>query len=130
MNQQDALADALESFIGGQTLATFRDEAAKEMNGTCFKAMRRDGGRRYILLACVTGEHELRKIGDISGCEAQEHGDWSSVTLADALTRAIMRDGFCYYVDSSSRSSFAPVALIAAGPDSVTKLEGIFRLQP
>jgi hypothetical protein len=130
MNQQAALADALERFVGGQTLATLCAEAAKEMNGTGFKSIRPNGGRRWILLACVTGESELEKLGDIGEREAQQAADWAAVSLAEAVSRAMMCGGFCYFVDSSSRITLPPVALIAAGPDSITKLERVLGLQP
>jgi hypothetical protein len=83
-----------------------------------------------MILCCVTGEHEIRKMGDIGGRETEQSGDWAAVSLAEAASRAMMRGGFCYYVDSSSRSAIKPVALIAAGPDSVSKLERVLGLQP
>jgi hypothetical protein len=132
MSDLNNFAAQLEACIGGQTLASLRDEAAKEMNGTCWRAVRADGQPRMMVLCCFTGEHEIRRLGDIDASRAERFGDWSAVSLAEAVARAMMRGGFCYDFDkSSSRSAVAPVVLIAAGePRSIANLETVLGLQP
>lgn len=125
------LVTQLEALWGGKTLATIRDLAARELNGTCFQALRTAEGPRMVLIVCVTGEHEIEKMGKLSERTLQPFGDWNSVSVVEAVARTMMSGGFAYDFDRSSlRSSGAPVVLIAAGPVSITKLESIFGLQP
>ncbi len=130
MNDLEKLAEQLESAWGGQTLATLSAEASREMNGTCFKAIRQPNGPRRILIFCVTGEHEQEKMGRLSPKTEKHFGDWSSVSLFEAVVSAIMAGGFCYAFDANCSKRTRPVVLIAAVPDSIMALEKAFALQP
>jgi hypothetical protein len=131
MTPLEDIATQLKSLWGGQTLATLRDEATRELDGTCFQSLRLGEGPRRVLICCVTGEHELRRLGRLDPSGAQSFGDWSDVSLFETVARTIMAGGFAYGFDrSGSRSSYLPVVLIASVPDSIAKLERLLGLQP
>jgi hypothetical protein len=127
----EEIAAQLKKLWGGQTLATLRDDARRELNGTCFTSLRPAGELRRVLVCGITGEHEVRKLGHLDPAGARSFGDWSAISLFEAVVSAFMEGGFAYDFDSSSsRGSHAPVVLIAAVPDSVTKLENLLGLKP
>ena len=130
MNDIERIAEQLDALWGGQTLATLRDEASRELNGTCFKAQRTPDGPRRFLLICVTGEHEQRKAGKLSPKTQVAFGDWSRVSIFEAVFRAMTAGGFIYGFDSESSHSPPALVFIAALPDSITVLERVFALPP
>lgn len=121
--------ESLAKLWTGETLATLRSEALREFNGTAFKALRPDGKQRLFILCCVTGEHELGKVTDhFLKVESEPLGQWSKVSLMEAVSRAIMAGGFIHDFDSESSAKLKPLVLIAAGPDSVKKLEALLMI--
>ena len=130
MSDIERIAAELDALWGGQTLATLRDEAASELNGTCFKSLRTPNGPRRFLLTCVTGEYEQRKAGKLSPNTQVTFGDWSSVSIFEAVFRAMTAGGFIYAFDSESSHNPPALVFIAAVPDSITVLERVFALPP
>jgi hypothetical protein len=117
---------------GDKTLATLRDSARKEFNGTSFDSLRESGRSRFALFVCVTGEHELAKL--------QPHleppleltiADWSKVSYVDAFRMARLAGGLAYAVEGESNNLISgAVALISSQPRSSTKLEVLLGLNP
>lgn len=128
-NFENVLAQ-LEKHLGGQTLATLRDEAAKEMNGVCWKSVRTDKGPRWFLLFCFTDGYERRKLDHLAPKAGIDFGDWRSVSLTEAVARAILQREFIYAFDLKSPDRSRAIVLIAADPDSVTTLQEAFNLPP
>jgi len=102
MSPAEAIAAQLESLWAGQTLATLRDDAARQLNGTSFQALRPSPGPRRVLIVCFTGEHEIRKLGPIDATRAQSFGDWAAVSLFEAVARTFIAGGFAYDFDPIS----------------------------
>jgi hypothetical protein len=131
MNPLEEIAEQLKKAWGGQTLATMREEASKELNGACFKALRHSDGRRSVILFCATGEHELAKLEKaIGAAPPHSFGDWSAVSLFEAVARTMLGGGLCYDREPNSPQRSSALVLIAAGPDSVIKMEELLSLPP
>jgi hypothetical protein len=130
MDHIEEIAAQLKQHLGGKTLATLREDAAKEMNGVCWMAIRPDAGPRRILLFCITDGYELRKLDGLNSAKAEDFGDWDSVTLTEAIACTMLSGGFAYAFDLKSPERSRAVILIAAVPDSITRLEQAFNLPP
>ena len=50
----EEIAAQLKKLWGGQTLATLRDDARRELNGTCFTSLRPAGELRRVLAVSYT----------------------------------------------------------------------------
>lgn len=126
MNPLEQFAAAL-----GKTLAEFRDEASKEMNGTRFEALRPDGGKRFMLIVCATGEHQIKILCDtLNFVDSGKRLNWSEVRLMEVVTSTKMRGGLCYECEGNILGRPKSVLLIAADPDSIINLERLFNLTP
>ncbi len=123
----DAIFAHIEALLADQTLATLRDDAAKELNGTATRSIRLPDGPRLFLMLCITGTHELSKVGPLSPNTKQSFGDWSAVPLIEAIRRSFISGGFVYGFESPKDQG--ALVFIAATPDSITKLEGVFNLR-
>jgi hypothetical protein len=130
MHHLEEIAVQLKQHFGGKTLATLREEAAKEMNGVCWKAIRQEGSARRILVFCVTGEHELRKLDGIGSEREHDFGDWDSVCLIEAIACTMSSGGFAYGFDRKSGQRLRPLVFIATDPGLITELEQAFNLPP
>jgi hypothetical protein len=130
MHHFEEIAAQLRRHLGGKTLATLREDAAKEMNGVCWTAIRPEGGPRRVLMFCITDGYELRKLDGLDPARAQDFGDWDSVSLAEAVVCTMLSGGFAYAFDLKSPERSRAVTLIAAVPDSIMRLEQAFKLPP
>jgi hypothetical protein len=72
----------------------------------------------------------LRKLDGLDSAKAQDFGDWDSVTLTEAIACTMLSGGFAYTFDLKSPERSRAVILIAADPDSITRLEQAFNLPP
>ena len=130
MTDIDAIATELDALLGGQTLATLREEASKELNGTSYKTLRVAGGPRRFILMCLTGQHEQSKCSKLSPNTRISFGDWSTVSIFEAVCRATEAGDFAYAFDSDSSRVPPALLFIAASPHHVNALERIFTLPP
>jgi hypothetical protein len=131
MTMEEAARHILKQW-GDKTLATLRDGARKEFNGTSFDSLRVAGHSRFALFVCVTGEHELAKL--------QPHleppleltiADWSKVSYVDAFRMAHLAGGLAYAVQGESDNLISgAVAMISSQPRSSSKLERLLGLEP
>lgn len=131
MNPLDEILAQLGQLWGGQTLATFRDDATREFNGTSLTSLRTPNGPRRILMFCVTGEHELRKLERqwLASESAERFDDWAKVSLFEAAVRAMRAGGFAHDIEARSSRPAKPRVVIATSPDAVAKLEALFDLK-
>ncbi|MEY2577821.1 MAG: hypothetical protein QOI49_645 [Verrucomicrobiota bacterium] len=129
MDDIEEIADQLDRAWGGKTLETLREEATRELNGTSLSSLRWPAGPRRILIICLTGQYELRKLGSLQPQTARSFADWSSVSLFEATVVALSAGGFAYTFAGKSLASASAVILIAAASDSVAILEGVFQLE-
>jgi hypothetical protein len=129
MSDIEEIAEELDRAWGGKSLAWLREQALREFNGTSLSSLRWPGGPRRILIICLTGEHEVAKLGSLQPQTARLFADWSSVSLFEATVAAITAGGFAYTFEGSSLATASAVVLIAAGPGPIATLEKIFRLE-
>src|SRR5580658_5420453 len=100
--------------MGGQTLATLRDDATKEFNGTSTNSLRVANGSRLALAVCVTGDHELAKIAKHVVPEKTDlFNDWAIVSLTAAAGHAVTNGGFCCIAQKDHSDHTTALVLIA-----------------
>jgi hypothetical protein len=129
MNNLAEFAAHLAKTWGTKTLAAFRNEASKELNGTAFESVRADEGQRLAIIICLTGEHQISLLEDsLHLGEQVAPADWSSLTLADMAMRTVLRDGLTCEDLRDENGERSAVVLSAADPDSVRILETLFNL--
>lgn len=127
MNPMDPFFALLWREFSGQTLASLRAAAEKEFNGTTVRCIReKETGRRLLIVACLTGAHEIQqaeKWFDLAS--ADEPLDWSAVPLIEAVGRImVLGDRFGYFGQGKTlTNSRLALVLIAQEPRSITKLE-------
>jgi len=118
---------ALRARWQGVTLAAFKEEASKELNGTAFDALRPAGGPRVILVVCATGEHEISLIEKaIKLDDSGEPWDWKSVSLFEMIVKTEEGDGLSYQDLKGRDGKRAAVTLCATRPDKIKILEILF----
>jgi hypothetical protein len=108
------------------TLADFRLEAKKQFNGTAWRAIRPEGQPRRLLAVCMTGAHEIAKLG-LKADGAAARPDWNAKPLIEGVLMALLTRQIIYQ-DELSGGQLASVLFIAADPDSITYLERRFNL--
>jgi hypothetical protein len=131
MNAVDQITGLLREKWGTKTLAAFRDEAAKEFNGTLFESVREQNGIRIMLVICLTGQHEIETLKiafrlDESGKPA----DWGSTTVTDVVICTMQGSGLSYQAEYDTKGRPTAVLLISTEPRSMKILERLFRLPP
>jgi len=131
MDSLHQFAAMIQGAWGGQTLATLRNDAAKQFNGTCTNSLRMMNGPRTGLLICVTGEYELAKIVNrVVPDTSNLFNDWSIVSLTAAAGHAIKEGGFCCIAERDKTRRIIALVLAAGSPESIRYLENIFGLAP
>jgi hypothetical protein len=132
MNDFEQFAAQLDRLVqdtwAGRTLADLRNEAATKMNGTAFSALRTDEGQRFLLVVCVTGEHELRKV--LRVFELDPSGkpvNWETEAVVSVIMRTIESGGFGYEEERDVLTgAVTALTLVSAEPASMGILESIF----
>ena len=130
MTNLEKIVASIEAAFSGQTLATMRKEAAKELNGTSTKTMRLPNGQCAMKLICITGEYEQRKLGRLSPNTREVFGDWESVPILDAVNCAFTKGGFAYAFESESSHNPGALMLIMVGPEMISKFEMLSKRSP
>lgn len=77
-------------------------------------------GRRVFFIACVVGASAKESPQLIPT------GPWAQESFFKMVSIAIIKGGICYATDAAESTGRLSIAMIAADPDSITKLEGAF----
>lgn len=129
------LTARLKAMWGEKTLAEFRDEAEAQETGILFGAVR-DGadGPRVVLAACIADIDQIAEWERVFELvDAGPPEDWNTLTLFDAVLRALRCGGFSF---ESTRDEYgrrnALVLICAAMPLSkqMRLLENTLGLTP
>ena len=111
-----------------RTLEDFRGQAVLEESGISYEALVADGKRMFLAL-CVTGEKSLgRLLQQLDMVDDGKEEDWNNFSLGTMLERTMQTGGLGFEPLRGSGGTFLAIALMAAGPDSVVKLERLFGL--
>ena len=110
-----------------KTLEDLRSEAVLEDTGLAFDAMREANGKRMFMVMCVTGEQNIAYLGEhMNLIEDGFVEDWNTLSLAAVLMRTSRAGGLCFELFKGDSGSLLAVTLIAADPDSASKLCALF----
>jgi hypothetical protein len=110
-----------------KTLDDLRSEAVLEDTGLAFDAVREANGKRLFMVMCVTGEKNIAYVSErLNLIEDGLVEDWSTLTLAEVLMRTSRAGGLCFELFQGDSGTILAVTLIAADPDSVRTLSGLF----
>lgn len=123
------IVDVMARAWGGKTLAALQRQAAAETNGNAFDALREAGGRRWLLVMCMTRVDQIAKVESLLELPpGGEEMDWEGTTLAEAFARGPMAGTLVCWSLTDGQWRRKAVVLIAADPCSVTRLEEMFNL--
>lgn len=127
---------ALLGKLSGKTLEDLRAEALVEVSGIKFDAIRAENGPRFLVVMCVTKGADIQQLS--AGLALDRfppiRQDWSSIVLSDLVTMAIQglrsgqSSGFIAVPRISQAGKRDALVLICAGPDSIAKLESVFKM--
>ena len=116
------------------TLADIRAAALKEFNGTHIRSLRDASGPRSLIVACLTGEHEIRKAEKyLDFTDTGEPLDWARTSLMETIMFTVLGNGFSYEAERDTATRrITTLLLISAVPRSQTNLilERLFSLPP
>ena len=130
MTNTEEIAAQLADAWGAKTLSEFRNEAAKELNGTSFVSLRTQNGPRHVLAFCLTGEHEIAQAKKKFRLTKRSTFNWKQTTLPKLAARAMFQGGFICDVEVGPDKRLTALVLMATDPRSIAVLEKAFNLPP
>ena len=130
MTNLEDIATLLADHWGAKTLAEFRREAARELNGTAFVSLRTENSPRHVLAFCLTGEHEITQVKKKFKLRKRAAFNWKKTTLPKLAARAVFEGGFIYDAEISRDNRLAALVMMATDPRSIALLEKAFNLPP
>jgi hypothetical protein len=130
MTNIEEIAAQLADAWGAKTLSEFRNEAAKELNGTAFVSLRTGAGPRHVLAFCLTGEHEIAQVKKKFKLVKRAAFNWKQATLPKLAARAMFEGGFIYDAEINGENQLTALVLMSTDPRSIAILEKAFNLPP
>lgn len=118
--------DLVARHWAGKTLEQLLEQALAA-EGCAYEAVRVPAGPRLFMAVCVTGESQiaaLRLVFDLRGEPADL--DWAGVLLAEFAFHAVTTGGVAF----EASKDWTAVALMAAEPLSISRLETLLGLRP
>jgi hypothetical protein len=115
--------DAPEKW-GAQTLESLWLLACIEPTGIFVSSLRLEGKQRIAVAACFTKRADIERLMDVYLLRRfpKIQQDWSRIRLVDMMTLAHSGSGFVAVFKYDAASVEKALLLIAAEPDSITKL--------
>jgi len=129
MNSLDQATALLMEQWGTKTLEALRRQAKTEATGVAFDAIRVAGGKRLMVVICVTKKDQiaaLQKVFDFAGGGAPE--DWTKLTLLEIAIRAGAGPGFAFESLKDDAGEFSDIILISTEPRSMAMIERVFTM--
>ena len=128
----DQLATMLLNTWAKKSLEELRVQAEREHTGIAFESVRADRGQRFMLVLCATDIDQIALLERaFNFVDDGVTEDWNTVTLAHLAMRLMRNGGGLRF--ESRRDEYGrrnALALIAAEPDSIRTVEGIFKMPP
>lgn len=128
MNNLEEIAARLARTWGKSTLAEFRLEAEREANGTLFESLRVEGGRRLVIVLCMTDVDQIAEVERALDMVDGPTEDWNTLTLSDVVMRTAVGPGLSFECLRDEYGRRSAVILTAADPRSIQILERVFSL--
>ena len=112
-----------------KTLEDLRSQAVLEDTGLAFDAVREGNGKRLFMIMCVTGETNIAYVRErMNLIDDDLAEDWNTLTLAEVLMRTSRAGGLCFELFEGDSGTLLAVTLIAADPNSVSRLCALFNM--
>lgn len=117
--------------LGARTLETLRAQAEGETSGCAFDAVRVLNGPRLVIVVCFTRPDQIERVRRLFDFgDAGPDGDWSSVALVDLVLRIGLGAGRGFEAKLAADGTWSALAVIAAEPLSITRIEALLGLRP
>jgi hypothetical protein len=97
-------------------------------DGTAYDTVKDKGGRRIVMLVCVTHPEQINRIEKVLGVasEVQPSRDWEQTTLFEAALRTALEGGFSYESVRGEGGKRTAIAFCAAGDKGMRVVESLF----
>jgi hypothetical protein len=129
MSNLEQIASHLAETWGTKTLEEFRVEAEREASGIKFESLRADGGKRFIIIMCLTDIDQIARLEKaVNLVDDGFTEDWSTFTLFKAVKRTMLGVGFSFESLRDEYGRRSAVVLTAAEPSSMRIIEALFKL--
>ena len=128
-NIQD-ITTQLADIWGAKTLSEFRNEAAKELNGTAFVSLRAGSSPRHVLAFCLTGEHEIAQVKKKFKLPKRAAFNWKQTTLPKLAARAMFEGGFICDAEIGRDNRLTALVMMSTDPRTIAILEKAFNMPP
>lgn len=129
MSNIEQLTDLVMKQWGSKSLESLRRQAKSEATGIAFDALRVAGGKRLMLVICVTKKDAIKlleKAFDFADNGPAE--DWTTLTLLEIAMRAVAGPGFAYEGIKDQTGGFSDIILISTEPRTMGVIEQIFTM--
>lgn len=112
-----------------RTLEDLRQDADRAEDSIAFDAIRAADSRRIVVAVCVADIDQISRLEPLlrSWLDVGEER-WESVTLSDFMTRAVAAREVVFTSVRDEYGRRSALALICATPDSVARIESVFKL--
>ena len=112
-----------------KTLEELRTEADRETTGISSYSIREDGGKRAIIILCLTDLDQIARLEKaMNFADDGVIEDWNKLTLADVAFRSGGGDSLSFEGLKDEYGRRSAIVLTAVGPKSVHLMEIIFTL--
>jgi hypothetical protein len=124
----EALAQQMPVPWTWRTLRALRDQALIAADGVAHDAVKDAGGRRVVMLLCITNPEQINRIERVLGVavEADPSRDWERATLFETALRTALEGGFTYESMRGEGGARTAIALCAAGQKGMRVIESFF----
>jgi hypothetical protein len=123
----DQVAKYLLENWGTKTLEALRMEAKAEQTGVMYDAIRIAGGRRLMIVICVTTKDQIATLrGLFDFADSGAPADWTKLTLLETVMRAQAGPGYAHESLRDETGDVSAIVLISAEPRSMAMIERVF----
>jgi len=129
MNNIEQMSTLLIDQWGSKPLESLRRQAKSETTGIAFDAVRVAGGKRLMVVICVTTKDQiklLQKAFDL--VESGTAEDWTKLTLLEVAMRAAAGPGFAFESLKDHAGELSDLILISTEPRSMAIIERLFTM--
>ena len=111
------------------SLAELKAASEKEFNGTHIRWLKDGTGKRMMMAACITGEHEISKIAKAIPVTADRR-DWRATRLMEVIVLSLFSREILVLDERDENNRLTALALISADPASTENLADLLGLNP
>ena len=114
---------------GSKSMESLHKQAKTEPTGNAFESIRVAGGKRLMVVMCVTKKDQialLKKAFNFVDGGAPE--DWATLTLLEVAMRSVAGAGFAFEALKDSSGEISDLIFISTEPRSMAIIDGVFTM--